>query len=293
MSFLENSSYGLNNVWRYALTIILTWFVGSLIGSCLGIVLVPLFGLSLTVGTGYLLNIFIVFAIQLLLLFLSIRFIHKRDFFSIINMSKSNNSFLKRVRWILILKGMLLWILFLLILTLANFIIIPNEIYINPNWIMILSSIPILVIGLIIQTSFEEFFFRGYFNQGLNLLFKNKIFVILVGSLVFAIPHLSNGGVDTFLSFEILIETFLMGVIFTIFALLYEGLEFSIGIHFVNNLYVFIIGPTEGTFSTVPTILMNISNSLLSLLIPTIFMLLFIAILFIYKRKKISNILLN
>ncbi|WP_225370571.1 hypothetical protein [Methanobrevibacter arboriphilus] len=81
MSFLENSSYGLNNVWRYALTIILTWFVGSLIGSCLGIVLVPLFGLSLTVGTGYLLNIFIVFAIQLLLLFLSIRFIHKRDFF--------------------------------------------------------------------------------------------------------------------------------------------------------------------------------------------------------------------
>lgn len=112
------------------------------------------------------------------------------------------------MRWILILKGMLLWILFLLILTLANFIIIPNEIYINPNWIMILSSIPILVIGLIIQTSFEEFFFRGYFNQGLNLLFKNKIFVILVGSLVFAIPHLSNGGVDTFLSFEILIETF-------------------------------------------------------------------------------------
>ena len=56
----------------------------------------------------------------------------------------------------------------------------PEDYVVNVNWgkFAILALIAILLIPL--QTSFEEYFFRGYLMQGLGVILKNKCAPLII-----------------------------------------------------------------------------------------------------------------
>ena len=52
---------------------------------------------------------------------------------------------------------------------------------------IILAAIAILLVPL--QTSFEEYMFRGYFMQGIGNLVRNKFVPLIITSVAFGLLH--------------------------------------------------------------------------------------------------------
>lgn len=108
---------------------------------------------------------------------------------------------------------------------------------------MILAGL-IGIVLIIIQTSTEEFFYRGYLMQGLSLLTRHPLLLILLTSILFAVPHFGNpemqrGFIWTALTY------FLWGVFFATITLKDNGLELVLGAHAANNLFSFLVVNTS------------------------------------------------
>ena len=85
-----------------------------------------------------------------------------------------------------------LWSAFTIISTLLFYYTNPGDFVLNfkPVPFAILVVIGVLLIP--IQTSTEEYVFRGYLMQGFANLTKNKWFPLLMTSIIFGAMHLSN-----------------------------------------------------------------------------------------------------
>jgi membrane protease YdiL (CAAX protease family) len=113
---------------------------------------------------------------------------------------------------------------------------------------------------LVIQTSAEEMFFRGYLSQFMGS-FTNSTFVIIgVPSLLFAAAHLGNPeiaadpGVFTFY--------FGFGLFMALIAVRDRGLELTIGAHLANNFITAVLVRTpESVFQTPSLFLLPAQNS--------------------------------
>ncbi|MEM1001558.1 MAG: CPBP family intramembrane glutamic endopeptidase [Bacteroidota bacterium] len=131
---------------------------------------------------------------------------------------------------------------------------------------LILCVIAIIMVPL--QTSFEEFLFRGYLMQGIGIIAKNKWLPLLVTSTVFGLLHISNPEVEK-LGYIIMFYYIGTGFFLGIMTLMDEGLELAIGFHAANNLFTALLvtadwtafqtysvfkdisDPTEATFATI------------------------------------------
>ena len=109
------------------------------------------------------------------------------------------------------------------------------------NFIWNFKLIPFLILVLIgtilipIQTSTEEYVFRGYLMQGFANLAKNKWFPLLMTSLVFGSMHWFNPEV-TKMGNIIMIYYIGTGLFLGIITLMDEGIELALGFHAANNL---------------------------------------------------------
>ncbi len=126
--FLNNAQQGKNSIWRYLITILLSLIIASFVaGAFLGIFIVIwvlLFKPSFNVDFIYqllsdpLFLIFLVglsFSISYLFLYLCVRFLHKKNFISIINIGN-------KVRWTKIGIGALVWLGIIVILDFVSYI---------------------------------------------------------------------------------------------------------------------------------------------------------------------------
>lgn len=96
----------------------------------------------------------------------------------------------------------------------------------------------LLIISLLllpIQTGFEELFFRGYLLQGIGTLTQNRWILLLVPAIFFGLAHIGNPEVAK-LGYGFLLMYIFFGISFGLIALLDDGLELVMGIHFANNL---------------------------------------------------------
>jgi len=98
---------------------------------------------------------------------------------------------------------------------------------------IILIFVSVVFIG--IQSTFEEVIFRGYFQQGLAVLFKNAWIPVIITSAAFGFMHYSNPEVTEFGAAILLPQYILLGLVFAICVVMDEGLEIAIGVHVVNN----------------------------------------------------------
>lgn len=284
--FLKNGEKGKNNWWRYLITILLSWVVSVIIS----ILLFSLITTSPDINSNPLslyLLVFLQFTLQIILFYISVKFIHKKNLMSLVNTLKGKDigekpiSWIKRIRWNRFLKGILIWFVFIFVSQLITYIIVPDSYSFNFN-IENLAIITLLFIGIFtIQVTFEELFFRGYIPQAISLKIKSPIVIILISSLIFCIGHLLNGGNDLVLVLLNVFTLFLYGIMWNIFTLVENGLELAIGAHLANNFFGIVISP----------LINNSSNYMTMIIVYIVVFLIFFIAYFLFKKEEVLKAL--
>lgn len=127
----------------------------------------------------------------------------------------------------------------------------------NANDFFILLIIAVLMVPL--QTTAEEFFFRGYLMQGFGLWSRNRWVPLIITSLLFGLLHGSNPEVAKMGSALILVYI-TTGFFLAILTLMDEGLELAIGFHAANNLIVALLVTSDWTAFQTHSIFKNIAE---------------------------------
>lgn len=105
----------------------------------------------------------------------------------------------------------------------------------------------VIAVALIpIQTSFEEYVFRGYLMQGLGWVTKTSWFPLVFTSVAFGLLHLSNPEVGK-LGYGIMAFYIGTGFLLGIVTLMDEGMELTLGFHAANNLITALLVTTDWT----------------------------------------------
>ncbi|MBT3871336.1 MAG: CPBP family intramembrane metalloprotease [Flavobacteriaceae bacterium] len=140
------------------------------------------------------------------------------------------------------------------------------DFYSNPeNYVVQFELIPFLIMFVIvvvlipIQTSFEEYFFRGYLMQGIGIAAKNKWVPLLITSVIFGGLHFFNPEVEKIGNVAMIyyIGTgFFLGII----TLMDEGMELSLGFHAGTNLIIALLVTADWTVFQTNSILLDLSD---------------------------------
>jgi len=177
-----------------------------------------------------------------------------------------------------------IWALFTIVTTVISY-------YANPeNFVINFKPIPFAILALIgiimipIQTSTEEYVFRGYLMQGFALLAKNRWFPLVMTSLIFGMLHLSNPEVVK-MGPVILIYYIGTGLFLGILTLMDDGLELSLGFHAANNLVGALLVTSDWSVFQTNSVLKDISEPTagLDVIIPVV--IIFPILLFIFSKK--------
>ncbi|KRB57917.1 CPBP family intramembrane glutamic endopeptidase [Flavobacterium sp. Root186] len=141
----------------------------------------------------------------------------------------------KKVDWNRILFSFLLWALFSVISFLVLYFQSPEKFVWNFKLVPFLILAVIGTILIPIQTSTEEYVFRGYLMQGFANLAKNKWFPLVMTSLIFGSMHILNPEV-TKMGYIIMVYYIGTGLFLGIITLMDDGMELALGFHAANNL---------------------------------------------------------
>ncbi|NYB51449.1 MAG: CPBP family intramembrane metalloprotease [Methanobacteriaceae archaeon] len=249
ISFLDNAHEGKNSWWRYLLTSVLSLAGGTLLSGILVATLLVMYSVFLspggaadilkvlqtTLSSPFILIVLlgVSYTLSVFLFYICIRFLHHKRFLGIINT-------LPGLRWKLLLKGLIIWLVIMLLFSLPDLIFNPQsyQVTFNFNGFIILLVLCLLVVP--IQASFEEILFRGYLMQGFSLLSEKPWVPLVITSLIFGLVHFFNG-TSLMVNLSIVLATFILGMMLGIITLGDNGIETAMGVHIGNNLYVFLI----------------------------------------------------
>ncbi|MEM7656282.1 MAG: type II CAAX endopeptidase family protein [Bacteroidota bacterium] len=184
--------------------------------------------LGLSPAVGFALMLF-PFAVGVVGIWFSIKFFHGRSF-------QTLTTPLATVNWSKILFSGGLWIGLTALAELAFVVINPD----NYQWTFDAAAFfPVLLVALLLiplQTSMEEWLFRGYLMQGLGLWWKRPFIAMLVTSIAFGLMHWANPEIQAF-GEEIILFYVSFGLLMGLTTLMDDSLELALGVHAANNLY--------------------------------------------------------
>jgi len=217
------------------------------------------------------------FLVALLALFLVIKHLHHQ---SIVSVTTTR----KKIDWKRILFAFSIWGLFSAGTTLVTYYTSPNNLVFNfkPIPFLILAIIATLLIP--IQTSTEEYIFRGYLMQGFGLLAKNKWFPLLMTSLIFGTMHIFNPEVDK-MGYIILVYYIGTGFFLGIITLMDEGMELALGFHAANNLITALLVTSNWSALQTNSIFKDVSEPSKGFEIILPVFIIFPLLIFIFSKK--------
>jgi hypothetical protein len=143
--------------------------------------------------------------------------------------------------------------------TLLDYFTNPQDYVVNFQPVPFFIMLVIAVIMIPLQTSFEEYLFRGYLMQGIGTLVKNRWFPLILTSLVFGGLHFFNPEV-TKLGNIIMIYYIGTGFLLGIMTLMDDGMELALGFHAGNNLITAVLVTADWTAFQTNSILKDISE---------------------------------
>ncbi len=151
------------------------------------------------------------------------------------------------------------WGLLTVILFAISFVLSPDDFVFNFKLrpFIILAIISLLLVPL--QTSFEEYLFRGHMMQGLGLLAGNRLIPLIITSVLFGVMHMANPEVET-LGYGIMVYYIGTGFFLGIITLMDEGLELALGFHAANNLIGALLVTADWTVFQTDSIYLDISK---------------------------------
>ena len=167
---------------------------------------------------------------------------------------------------------------------LINYIVSPEDYEWNFKLIPFLVLFLVGIVLIPLQTSVEEFLFRGYLMQGFGVLFKNRWLPLLLTSLLFGILHIWNPEIDK-LGINLLWYYIGTGLFLGIYTLMDEGMELALGFHAANNLVTALLVTASWTaFQTESLLIYNAEPSLGKELIITLAVI-YPLLAFIFAKK--------
>lgn len=217
------------------------------------------------------------FAIGLIALFIWVKAVHKQ---TITSLTTSR----KKIDWKRIFFAFFLWGFITTIFVVIDYKMSPENYQWNFNLDKFLILVLIGVLLIPLQTSFEEYFFRGYLMQGLGVFTKNKWFPLVFSSLVFGLLHIANPEVDK-LGYGILVYYIGTGFFLGIITLMDEGLELALGFHAANNLITALLVTADWTVFQTDSVLIDLSEPVLGADVFVPVLVVFPILIFVFSKK--------
>lgn len=288
--FIEQGIRSENKFWKYLLgsgLIILMSFVGQLS------LLVAVIWKTMVSGESYPLTNnemmhFLDSNLTLFLLLLSfvfafwgiyfvVKYLHRQTMLSVTTSRK-------KIDWSRIWFSFGLWAAFSIVSTLGYYIMNP-ELYLldfKPFPFAVLFVIAVVLVP--VQTSTEEYVFRGYLMQGFGNLALNKWFPLVMTSLIFGGMHFFNPEVSKIgnIIFVYYIGT---GLFLGIITLMDEGMELALGFHAANNLIGALLITSDWSAFQTHSVFKDVSepHAGYDIIMPVV--LVYPLLLFIFSRK--------
>jgi len=188
----------------------------------------------------------------LLCLLLAVKFLHGQ---SLRQLTTSR----EKIDWKRFWFVFLFWGILSSSLVVFDYYLSPEDYVVNFNLQPFIILCIIAVIMVPLQTSFEEYMFRGYLMQGLGVLTKRKWVPLLITSVVFGSLHFANPEVEK-LGSIIMIYYIGTGLFLGIIALMDEGIELSLGFHAANNLFTALLVTADWTAFQTHSVLKDMSD---------------------------------
>jgi membrane protease YdiL (CAAX protease family) len=192
------------------------------------------------------------FAIGLLAIYFVVKYLHRQPF---VQLTTSR----KKTDWGRVFFGFGL-------ITVTTLVVTTLDYYNNPqDYVLQFDLVPFLILAVIaiimipLQTSFEEYLFRGYLMQGIGVLAKNKWLPLIITSVVFGALHLANPEVDKFGNI-IMVYYIGTGFFLGIMTLMDEGMELALGFHAGNNLITALLVTADWTVFKTNSVFKDISE---------------------------------
>ncbi|MBU7591937.1 CPBP family intramembrane glutamic endopeptidase [Metabacillus halosaccharovorans] len=213
-------------------------------------------------------------------LFIAVKFILKRRFISIITPADKLN-------WGKIGYGFLVFLIILVVFSIIDFIIFPNDYHLNDFDMSRFLWLLVAVIFLVpIQTTSEELLFRGFLLQWGGKFTQNPIILTIIVGGIFGSLHFFNPEME-YGAFWVALDYLSMGFIWTYISIKTNSSEFSIGAHAANNMFLCLFLTMEDTvYGDIPSLFVTTNvNAMISTLTTIVTGIIFSIIVF-RKNKK-------
>ena len=222
------------------------------------------------------------FAFGILGLFIAMKYVHKRPFLSLVSAGRD-------IDWKRYFLGFSIWLGLAVIMEGVFFAMDPEKYtfsYASKEfW-------PLLVVGLLIfpiQTSCEEFVFRGYLLQGFGVASFRGWVSILITAILFGLLHGSNPEV---LKYGPILLTYYIGVglLLGIITWMDQRIELALGLHAANNFFAAVCVTFSSSAIQTPALFRledpNISHMMIAWLISSVVFILVLIPLYKWKRWR-------
>lgn len=141
----------------------------------------------------------------------------------------------QKVDWGRIFFSFSLWAILTIAMVSLAYFSNPENFHINFQPVPFFTFLILAIILIPLQTSFEEYFFRGYLMQGIGVATKSRLWPFLITSITFGVMHIANPEVGK-MGYIIMVYYIGTGFFLGILTLMDEGLELALGFHAANNL---------------------------------------------------------
>jgi len=217
------------------------------------------------------------FVIGMIGIYFVVKYLHNQPF-------KELTTSRKKVDWNRIWFGFGLIFFITLFLTILDYNSNPEhfEVQFQLKPFIILAIIAIIMIP--IQTSFEEYLFRGYLMQGIGVLVKNKWAPLLITSLIFGGLHFFNPEVEK-MGNIVMVYYIGTGLFLGIITLMDEGMELALGFHAGTNLTISLLVTSDWTVFQTHSILKDLSEPTAGFEVLTPVFIVYPILLFIMAKK--------
>ncbi|RXG29809.1 CPBP family intramembrane glutamic endopeptidase [Leeuwenhoekiella palythoae] len=184
--------------------------------------------------------------------FLAVKYLHKQKMKDIITTRK-------KFDWGRVWFAFIMITIYTIGTTLLSYYIAPEEFEVTFDLIPFLILCVVAILFVPIQTSVEEFVFRGYLMQGFGVLAKNRWFPLVMTSFIFGGLHYFNPEIGA-MGDIVMVFYFGTGLLLGIMTLMDEGMELALGFHAANNLISALLVTADWTAFQTYSIFKDISD---------------------------------
>lgn len=160
----------------------------------------------------------------------------------------------------------------------------PDNFVLNFNLVPFATLAIIAMIMVPMQTSFEEYLFRGYLMQGIGIVTKSRLIPLITTSLIFGVMHIANPEIEK-IGYILLFYYIGTGLFLGIITLMDDGIELALGFHAANNLISALLVTSDWTAFQTDSVLKDVSEPSVGFDIFVPLLILYPILLFIFSRK--------